>query len=105
MALIKIISYQLNQYSGTFAKTNRAALIIMTLENGEKANLYFLDESKALSTNSFSSTVYRVYYYISRFIEIAETLRNEKPCYFYFNHSNKISYIATGTEEVGEEET
>lgn len=69
------------------------------------AFLYFVPEDQPLGTNEQRSgeNVFDVYYRMRDWAAIVDTLRNEKPVWFFFD-DYKNGIIRTGSEEVGEEE-
>ena len=63
----------------------------------------FYNDENNVPANSKGPRV-ELRYPISKFGNVLDVLRNEKPLYFGFIESTKVGYIATHTEPVGEGE-
>ena len=70
---------------------------------------WFLREGQALPANrkatlSSGSPYYILYYRYSQMSDLVDLLRNEKPIYLFFRDEDKLGYLTTSAEPVGEEE-
>lgn len=86
----------------------QSAVINLHIGNLAVASLYFYRDGVAIPASGTSADGKIIYarFHESRFAEIVETLRKEKPISVYFNASNKWAWVMTGTnpEPIGEEE-
>ncbi len=103
----KIRTYMVLHYGGPYSETNEKAKVILKLMNKWQVIIYFLPMGTPLkeTIKDPSTQWYEVYFSIDTLFNVVDSLRNEKPCYFFYNHSNKKVLIRTSNEPVGEEET
>ncbi len=67
--------------------------------------VFFKDESTIPDNANYSSGP-SIHYPLSRFNDVINILRQEKPLYLFLNLNNKIGIVATSDREpVGEEES
>lgn len=99
----KIDTYALNVQTPS-AHTNYRRIIYCKGAFG-LAFLYFVPEDQPLGMNDQRSgeNVFDIYYRMRDWYAIVDTLRNEKPVWFFFD-DNKNGIISTEDERVGEEE-
>lgn len=69
--------------------------------------LYFVPEGGSLGTNKkrTGQNVFDIYFWMYSWPHLVDTLRNEKPVYFFYNDSNNTCVIKTSDEPIGEEES
>lgn len=109
-----MLSYTIDGYSiYHYSQDNtygQSAVINLHIGNLAVASLYFYRDGSPIPASGTSPDGKIIYarFHESRFAEIVETLRNEKPISVYFNPTNKWAWVMVGTglnpEPVGEEE-
>ena len=67
--------------------------------------LYFHLDGTTLPANRNTVNGIYVYFHLSRFSDVMETLREEKPLHVTLQEETGVAYIGSGFEPVGEEET
>ena len=73
--------------------------------SGKRAGaLYFYSGSGRLPQNQDTVNGIYLYYRMTRFADVMSLLQNEKPLYLNLNTDNKVGYISTSNEPVGEHE-
>lgn len=73
--------------------------------SGSRAGaLYFFSGSVKLPQNQESVNGIYLYFRITRFADVVSLLQNEKPLFLNLNTVNKVGYISTGNQPVGEHE-
>ena len=88
------------------SNTNYEAKIYCYKDNQTVGYIHFLKDGDTIPENSVVGAYMHIYYSISRFNDIANILRYEKPLKIAVNTSTKYGSIYTGSiEEVGEEES
>lgn len=100
----QIASYKVFHNLGTDAENNYAVTIQIFMTDNITAYIKFVTEGKPIPSNVKIGNVYRTYSPIARYMNIMDTLRNEKPCYFHFNEGTKLANLGTHIEPVGEGE-
>jgi hypothetical protein len=72
---------------------------------GKRAGaLYFFPDSVPLPTNQNTVNGICLYYRTSRFADVMDMLREEKPLYLFLDTSKNYGYVGTNSEPVGEQE-
>jgi hypothetical protein len=66
--------------------------------------LYFHPDGATLPANRETVNGIYAYYHLSRFADVIETLREEKPLYMALNTGTGVAYIGSSAEPIGEEE-
>ena len=102
-----IISFSIDQYKavlyGQDAIANDLAAFIHCYHGGKNVmTCEFYRDDSTLPENRYKGGRIGLVYPWSRFDEIIDVLRNEKPLYTAFIGSNKLGYICTNQEPVGE---
>jgi len=73
--------------------------------SGKRAGaLYFYSGGGRLPQNQDTVNGIYLYYRMTRFADLMSLLQNEKPLYLNLNTDNKVGYISTSNEPVGEHE-
>ncbi len=64
--------------------------------------IYFLKDAATLPDNALTVNGIYLYYHLSRFNDVMMTLREEKPLHLVFDKANKLGYVGTNWEPVGD---
>jgi hypothetical protein len=67
--------------------------------------VFYNDEENVPSNNHTPPHRVNLAYPISKFDSVLHILQSEEPIYFGFINTNKLGYVSTQTEPVGEEES
>ena len=74
-------------------------------DGSERAGiLYFFPDGATLPANEETVNGIYVRYHLSRFADVIETLREEKPLYVALHTDTGVAYVGSGFEPIGEEE-
>lgn len=108
MIVHEIGKYRLYYFGKRSSESNNIAQIsFLDTQNQYVGYMRFYKEGESLPDNSENTdtTPKRVFLQATenQLDRVVDMLRNEKPCYVYYN-SPTYAYIYTGSEPVGEEE-
>ena len=107
----QIKSYRVYEVSAKSPGYENTSAYISLYWNGEHhAQLWFtIGDTPPSLPNSKVSMGSPPFYYVrfrgNQFQSVVDLLRNEKPVYLHWNESSTGAFIATGKEQVGEEES
>jgi len=69
---------------------------------GRSGILYFFPNGASLPPNANTINGIYIYYHLSQFNDVITILREEKPLTLWFNEDNKVAYVATSSESIGQ---
>ncbi len=101
----EINSYKVVRYAKGQDASNLRAFIHCYYNNENVASLVFYDDDSNIPVNNQNpGQRVNLNYPISAFAELLNVMQHEKPLYFGFITTNKLGYLSTTSEPVGEEE-
>lgn len=106
MPRINIETYRYRMDHGRYDTNNNCARIDLNDAKGRRARLYFNhDKAAANQAATMQGSELVAHFHMSYLDGMIDMLRNEDTCYCWHNVGADLVYLATGNEEMGEEES
>jgi hypothetical protein len=93
--------YRFQYYAGSGSP---GAYITCWQDSISVGTLVFAADGTELPANKIQDNSVILYYPLSRFSQVLDILRNEKPLYLWLNTDNGFGHVGSSIEPVGEEE-